>query len=237
MPRYRFIIKNVLSVLSDVSYFVYPGQCPVCEKRIDTGYVCRECTKKIFSSFSISRFNKKADFIHIEDKIAFSECICGWEYSNDIKNLISLMKYKGFESLCIWIGRIIGRKIKGIIPYDSIIVPVPLHPARKRERGYNQSELITSGILKEISYLSKGDFLIRIKNTRPQASLDGEQRQENVRGAFKIKDSAMLKRKTVILIDDVITTGATINNCAVTLMEHGADEVKGVSIARPCVVK
>ena len=217
MLRYRSIVKRVLSVLSDVSYFIYPGQCAVCGKEVEKGHVCRECTRKILGSFSMLRFNEKVDFPLIKEEVAFSECISGWEYSNDIKNLISLMKYRGFENLCFWTGRIIGRKIKQVVPHNSIIVSVPLHAARKRERGYNQSDLIAEGIIKENPGLQKKNFLVRTRDTKPQAGLNGRERQENVRGAFKVKRTIPSGINTVIIVDDVITTGATINNFAAVL--------------------
>ena len=117
----------------------------------------------------------------------------------------------------------------------DLIVPVPLHPSRIRSRGFNQSALIAQtmtargwagqGIL-------DGEALIRTRKTRPQVELGGRDRQENVKGAFALKEPGKVEGRTILLVDDVVTTGATVRECARALKKAGAKRVFVRSVAR-----
>jgi ComF family protein len=111
-------------------------------------------------------------------------------------------------------------------------VPVPLHNIRRRERGYNQSELLARVISGQtgIPCLAKG--LVRRKYTEAQATLGKEDRLQNIRGAFSVKRNHMFDGKNIILIDDVVTTGATVNECAGVLSDAGATQVLCLTAAR-----
>lgn len=115
--------------------------------------------------------------------------------------------------------------------YD-LIVPVPLHRTRLKERGFNQSLLLAKGIAKiynlPVDYLN----LKRVHATTPQVKLKGKDRIKNVRGAFAVQDSNAFKDKRVLLIDDVYTTGATITECSKTLKKAGAKDIKCLTLAR-----
>jgi ComF family protein len=113
----------------------------------------------------------------------------------------------------------------------DLIMPVPLDPERKRERGYNQAGAIAAPLARtmKIPYQKKG--LRRIRTTRPQVGLSREERERNMIGAFKAEQSN-LNGNTVLVIDDVITTGATINACAKALIDAGAKCVFGLALAR-----
>ena len=113
--------------------------------------------------------------------------------------------------------------------YDYLM-PVPLHNVRERERGYNQSKILAEEI-SELTFLPLLDkVLIRKKNTRDQTNLNAEERERNVRGAFVVRDNIELKGKKVILVDDVMTTGATLKECSRVLKEAGVREVAGVTV-------
>ena len=113
------------------------------------------------------------------------------------------------------------------------IVPVPLHPARRRERGYNQSELIARSVGGILRTRHVPGLLVRVRQTQTQTFFDADGRKRNVMGAFsigKIPPSEVAGKK-ILLVDDVITTGATIRECAVTLKTNGASEVYATSAA------
>ncbi len=116
---------------------------------------------------------------------------------------------------------------------DKNFLPVPLHPIRQKERGYNQSRFISKGIIR----IHGGNLLelalIRRKNTVSQTNLDRQERQKNVHQAFHIRDGVEVSGKTIVLVDDVITTGATINECARVLKENGVEKVIALAVASP----
>jgi len=110
------------------------------------------------------------------------------------------------------------------------IMPVPLHLSRKRERGYNQSRILAEEISKTVSVPLLEKVLIRKKKTKDQTHLSPEERERNVRGAFVARADSTLRGKKVILVDDVMTTGATLKECARVLKQAGAREVIGVTL-------
>ncbi|MBT7082389.1 MAG: ComF family protein [Chloroflexi bacterium] len=113
----------------------------------------------------------------------------------------------------------------------DVLVPVPLHSSRLRERGYNQSELICRELGKLCNLLFEKKSLVRTQHTKSQTALNRDQRADNVKDVFACKDD-IFKGKRVLLIDDVCTTGATLDACAVSLKEKGALAVWGLTFAR-----
>ena len=114
----------------------------------------------------------------------------------------------------------------------SIIIPVPLHIERLRERGFNQALILAKAIGKKYSIPVNFSLLKRTKSTLTQTGLDKSQREKNIRGAFTVTDNAQAKGKSIILIDDVYTTGATLNQCAKTLIKAGAGKVAALTLSR-----
>jgi len=230
-------LKSLKDIFTDILYsisdFIYPGFCPLCGDRTDLDLLCGSCAEGLVKEFSQLRFNKNRDFPNLDENAYFDQCICGWNYTENVKKIISLMKYKGQESLCFFMGDILGGYLKDVLSEFDIIVPVPLHPTRERERTYNQSRLIASAIKKQVPRLKLSQILIRKKYTKPQAGLDSKERQDNVRDVFIFRKREDLAGKKVVIVDDVVTTGATINNCAKVIKENGAAHVCCISIARP----
>jgi ComF family protein len=115
----------------------------------------------------------------------------------------------------------------GMLVDADVAVPVPLHRARQRARGFNQARALAVHLGLPVS-----DALIRTRPTESQADLPAERRHSNVRGAFAISRHADVEGRTVVLIDDVMTTGATLNACAAVLLDAGAAEVRALTAAR-----
>jgi ComF family protein len=114
----------------------------------------------------------------------------------------------------------------------DLIVPIPLHKTRLRQRGFNQALLLASGIGKRFHIPLSYDNLVRLRATRPQVELSGEERIKNVAGAFSLVRPRDVRSKTIILVDDVFTTGATMNECAAVLKDAGAAHVMALTVAR-----
>jgi len=114
-----------------------------------------------------------------------------------------------------------------------LIIPIPLHPSRERGRGFNQSEAIAEEISKTLGVKLMTGNLIRIKNTKPQPEIKGlEKRQENIAGCFAVKNPELIKGKKIIPIDDVFTSGSTMNEAVKILRKAGAARVIGLVIAK-----
>jgi ComF family protein len=143
------------------------------------------------------------------------------------------LKYDGNESVGRELGRRIGQTMVEWGIRADVLIPIPLHKVKQRERGYNQSDLIARGIADVTGILLCRDAVRRRKHTQTQTQLDLEGRRKNMEGAFEVKPSALraIEGKTCLLIDDVITTGATIIFCAKELRKGGASNVIAASAA------
>ena len=148
-----------------------------------------------------------------------------------VREAIHQLKYKRLKTMAAPLGQLLAEYINtNSLPADALI-PVPLHPKRTRERGYNQALLLAREISKKSHIPIIDDMLIRQKNTASQArTTSAIERRNNVQDAFAYREK--LDGRKILLIDDVCTTGATIDACAVVLKEAGADEVWGLTISR-----
>jgi ComF family protein len=144
---------------------------------------------------------------------------------------IHRFKYSNVRPLAVPLGRLASEYlVQNRLP-AKIIVPVPLHSRRLRDRGYNQSELLAEQIGSAMGMRVVADVLLRVRSTIPQVGLSADQRRKNVNGAFWCA-STSLKGQDVLLVDDVCTTGATLEACSVALQETGAGQVWGLVLAR-----
>lgn len=123
-------------------------------------------------------------------------------------------------------------RAESAVSAKTVIVPVPLHVKRLREREFNQSAIIGSVFGRILGIPIAANALVRHRHTRPQVELDGKDRKENVSGAFSVDDRKIIECKEIILVDDVYTSGSTINECSRVLKENGADRVYVITIAR-----
>jgi ComF family protein len=137
-----------------------------------------------------------------------------------VQHLIHELKYKGNKDAGVFLGQEIGKAIKEAPLYQGLdlLIPVPLHPKREKERGYNQSLMIAQGI-SEVTDIPVGeDLLVRSVNTATQTHKTKDERWENVKDIFEVRHPERLESKYVLLVDDVLTTGATLEACAMKLL-------------------
>lgn len=153
-------------------------------------------------------------------------------YDAELRSLVVLLKYSSVRTLARplagWLAAVLHQNPE-MASFDAL-VPVPLHPRRLRARGYNQAELLARELSRWVEHPVRADWLHRVRDTPSQTGLTPLQRAENVRGAFT--GPAKLKAARILLVDDVCTTGATLNACARELKRAGADTVYGVTVAR-----
>ncbi len=232
---FRYFLGSVFSGLLD---FIYPPICPLCNRSIDhDGPVCSLCLNSLLKDFQLTSYNNESHFKYLKEKIHFHKILACWTFTPQIETLIHIVKYQQGRKLGKYLGRIMGERIREQLPNlsESVIVPVPLHPVRRRERGYNQSEIISRGISEIIPIRIDTRVLVRKKHTRTQTLLSAKERQDNVQDAFLIRNRKSIVQRHVVLIDDIVTTGATMQQCAKMLIRAGAESVTGLALARPVI--
>jgi ComF family protein len=154
-------------------------------------------------------------------------------YKGVIRTLIHQLKYNKKLGLINFAASICCRFAEKFIDLNSIdyITFVPLDRQKKMQRDFNQSELIAKRIAKHFNIKILDNVLYKVKTTSPQIKVDGRERLSNLNKAFKVKRSALVKNKIILIIDDVLTTGSTLNECAGCLKQAGADSILALTLA------
>jgi ComF family protein len=166
-------------------------------------------------------------------------------FDGPVREAIHLMKYHGHFSVGIWLGSQMTEALNDTLKNthtsdifdgnrneNAMIIPVPLSSKRLRDREFNHAFLLAKSVGKAFNLLINPVALERIRDSKPQVGLTTQERWPNVRGVFKIKNPNMVKEKKIILFDDVLTTGATVNECARVLKKAGANRVVVLTLAR-----
>jgi ComF family protein len=216
--------------------FFYPPVCLACNKLMPDGrdHVCEECwssirtVQKDLALYQETRGKLLAS--GVIDDLAASFV---FEKEGSFQHIAHALKYSGIQSLGLELGRRLGEVINAWDLRADALVPIPLHKRKLRERGYNQAELIARGVSTSTKIPVRAGLVGRKRFTQTQTALSSEERQKNVKGAFElnISDFSQIRDRTFILIDDVITTGSTIEACARELRRAGAVRVIAASSA------
>ncbi len=230
--------KSSISLIA--SFFLeifFPKRCVDCGKQAER-FVCYKCIQKIEkirtgTCPSCGKISQLSKYCLVCRMPYLRGIIAAARYeAGPVKEMVHHLKYSGMTSLSLELGElIIERLLREPFKGSLVIVPVPLYKKREFTRGFNQAELIARHISKRLN-ISGGEALKRIKNTESQVKLSGELRKKNLIGAFICVDKDLIVGKTVLLVDDVTTTGSTLNECAKILKENGAKQVFGVVVAR-----
>ena len=203
---------------------IFPHVCGFCEQ-IDKNGLCKDCEKTISKMLIYKRQGYKDKF--------FDEHIYILDYEN-IRGKILEYKFNNKSYLYKTFAKIIlnSKKICDILKSYDIITSVPIHKKRKKERGYNQSELIAREISKNIDEICYKDVLKKIKNNPKQSLLNEEERVFNVKNVYEVLDKEIIYNKRIILFDDIYTTGNTVNECSRVLKQNGAKYILVLSLAK-----
>lgn len=151
----------------------------------------------------------------------------------NVQHLMHLLKYKGHQETGIYLGELYGKELAESSLFNSaeVIMPVPLHPNKQRIRGYNQSEKIANGLSKSMGIPYQGNNLSKIEHTESQTKKTRYERWQNVKDAFSVNEPEKIEGKHILLVDDVLTTGATIEACATKLLQVPETRVSVVTLA------
>jgi ComF family protein len=216
------IVQQTVKHLLD---FVYPPQCLACHSRIDVArdYLCPQCWQSLIPAEPAS--------LYLGEQNPLLYSIALYDLDSISQALIHAFKYREIKSLARPLGEALAVS-SPVMQTLEALVAVPLHKIRFRERGYNQAELLARELaaILDIPVLKRA--LIRTRYTSPQARMNREQRQKNVAGVFRVIDAESVTDKRIGLVDDVYTTGQTMNSCGRELRHAGAGSVIGLSILR-----
>jgi ComF family protein len=227
------IAKSIINPLLD---FIYPPVCISCNTHLSDGSqkICLNCWNAIpaltkdHSLYQETRGKLLAEGC-IDDLIS---CYV-FEREGPFQHIAHALKYQEYKSFGVELGKQIGGLVRDWNVETDIIVPVPLHRIKHRERGYNQSEFIARGIASIIGKPIIVDAVRRTRHTQTQTKLNLEERYKNMEDAFEIimGASEIFNRKKCLMVDDVITTGATINSCARAILAAGSRTIIAASAA------
>ncbi len=214
----------------------HPERCVGCERRA-SDVLCRACFEALpcvgnpvcgrcglptaFATFVCEQC-KNVDF-------GFESARAPLKYEGVGKKIVHALKYRGYKRIVERLAVPLMLQVLGDDRFDAV-VPVPLHRSRLRKRGFNQAELLARGVAQKIK-APLSDTLEAVRSTRDQVELSAAQRRANVAGAYS---ATVPVRGTILLVDDVFTTGATMSACSAALLRAGATEIHALSLCRTC---
>ncbi len=251
---YKEILNSILSRFED---FIFPPLCIICDKPrpLHSKWLCEGCLNHLLDN---NRKRNRCPRCSQNRNLRDCACELVWDYpfesiysfldyDDTVQEIMRHVKYSGKKKLAYYIGSLFSGTVpEPVLEGADIITAIPLHWLRRRKRGYNQAEWLARGLISGLSAQQQKhnghrteiiplfDILFRKRRTRTQVKLDRSERQSNVKGAFSVAKGKeeILREKTVILVDDVITTGATTASCTEALLAAGCKGVRVVSLAR-----
>ena len=234
-----------------IASILFPAPCRLCESLLDTssrvpiceaclaalapqkGPMCSVCGRMLIS-WQVAAEAVVLCRLCLRQTYGFDRARSYAAYDGAMVRAITLLKYEPIAPLGAWfagrLAEMLHAEFKDL-PAD-IVVPVPLHPARQRERGYNQAELIARPLARLLRLPFRSALLVRTRPRPDKLKLSLHERWETVRGAFAARPGSQVDNLRVLLVDDVMTTGATLDACARALRGASASEVFGVTVAR-----
>ena len=242
------VFREALDALASL---VFPAPCRICETtllrasripicpnclasmRPFAGPACRHCGRPFASGQAESAAQPLCHLCR-RDVYGFDLARSYAPYDSAVVRAITLLKYSAVAPLGDWFGARLAELVAGqpeLFEAD-VVVPVPLHPTRLRERGYNQAELIARPLARRLGVPLRPLLLVRTKPRPDKLKLSRKERWRIVRGAYGMREGSQVDKMRVLLVDDVFTTGATLDACARVLRKAGASRIVGVTVAR-----
>jgi ComF family protein len=229
--------KNLSSFYNFLLDLIFPKYCVGCGK--EGVWLCKDCKEKIIyiknpTCPSCNRLTSNGKFCNRcrSDSYLTGVIVAAYYNEGPLKEAIHNYKYNLIFDLKHELSDILSETLNKRWNKKAYLVPVPLHKKRKAERGFNQSELLTEEICKKFNFILIKNKLVRKKYTTQQVKLSGKKRRQNMIGAFGWIGGKEIKNKTIILVDDVYTTGATLQECAKMLRLAGAREIWALVLAK-----
>ena len=236
------MVSKLEKCLNFAKNLLFPIKCDLCGDLVDTCGLCTKCWVKIFwisdPKCKICGTPFEIDVISIcalclNEKPSFDKAISVFRYDDFSKEII--LKFKHFDTTHMLnrLSILMFRAAENDIKNSDLIIPVPIHFLKRIKRKYNQSELLAQNISDISNVKYEPRILEKIKTTRRQEGLSGKKRRKNIIGSFGInkKYEKSIENKNIVLVDDVFTTGSTVNECSKILKKHNAKSVTVVTLA------
>lgn len=221
--------------------WIFPRRCLLC-RCWNSGTLCSGCEVSFpwissASCVTCARPFEGAEKDHLcgdclEKPAPFERLLALGIYRGGLHDLIGRLKYQGEERIALYFGDWLAEKIQKEANPIDLIIPVPLHPKRLRQRGFNQSARLAQRLAKRLKLDWDPLLVKRVRETPSQTGLSAEERGRNLKNAFAVGDEGKLEGERVLLVDDVYTTGATLRSCAKLLKSNGVESLAAAVIAR-----
>jgi ComF family protein len=223
-----------LAIGSIINHYFFDRSCIYCAKAVlyEPNLLCSKCWNLLeFQGDHV----EGADILLADDEVYFNELSTILAYNDIIREILHRIKYYDDTRLCSLLAKFIGNYFDDVISRYDVVTIIPLHYKRMLRRKYNQIDLLMRYISGDSKYIYSPDLLMRVRNTCKQSSLAKlEDKRRNLENAFSVRSGSregVLGRK-ILIIDDIITSGSTVNNCAKELKRHGASGVGVLALAR-----
>ena len=222
--------------LNDLINLFFPNVCVVCGEALNKQeeVVCLLCLVKLpKTSFHLHEDNPVSRVFWGRVNLNAASSFLFFNKGGSVQDLMHALKYKSRKEVGVYLGEQFGRELNESTLFKDIdlIIPVPLHPKKLHKRGFNQSATIASGLSKKLNAPVDTENFIRLVNTDSQTKKSRYKRWENVKGVFGIRNKEKLTGKHILLVDDVLTTGATLEACASILLELENTKVSAATLA------
>lgn len=224
-----------MQFLKDIFDFTFPRNCIICGRLLNDSekVICTYCYYEIpRTNFHKDPENPVAKLFWGRIKVEHATAFFYFNKGSRYQKLIHALKYEGRKDIGIEAGKIFGFELKGsVYEQADFLIPVPLHWKKQRKRGYNQSEMIALGMGKALGKPVYTDILERIEFTSSQTRKTRYDRFTNVTGSFIVKNCEKCAGRNILLIDDVVTTGSTVEACAEVLIKNNISKVSLATLA------
>jgi ComF family protein len=229
------IFENISYLYNSFIGIVFPNYCPGCGKPLSAGenYICLDCIVNLpYTYFNNSRKNIVTELLFGRFTLEKSFSLCYYIQKGHLQHLLHNLKYNNKPEIGVELGNYLGQEMKknNLDDFD-LMIPVPLHPKRQKTRGYNQSEEIAKGIFQIIEKEIDTKSIVRNTYTITQTKKNKYERWENVEGIFSVKNAKKLENKHILIVDDVITTGSTIESLANVIKKIPNTKISITSLA------
>lgn len=230
------IYRLFFSGFRDLFRLLFPELCAACGRLLyrAENEVCTICLYQLpYTDHHLYADNKTARKLWGRIPFHAAMSLLHFKKGGSVQELVHQLKYRNRQRLGIQLGRILGEKLASAMLYRNIdyIIPVPLHRNKERSRGYNQSLCIAEGIAHTLNVPILKEVLIRTKASSSQTQKSRYKRYENMKEVFEVRRGARLNGLHILLVDDVITTGATIESCAIVLQQHHIGKLSIAALA------